>query len=306
MSLLYNIAWNGLLLQQASTFSWTYIWLTIGGLLLALMILAFAYLLAQHSWGWQHRLLGHPVFSNVDQVLSDRIPRLWSFIRRRFTIQQWHGLALTVAIVFIFAAVYLFVLITESWAEQEALYRFDQRVYTWLIDALDGQMIAAMQIFTHVGDGLTITAISVLLGGFLLLRRFWWQVVSLFFSVGVGAALMQGLKWIFERSRPTDQLAQAAGHSFPSGHTFLAMTLYGFVIYLIWRFSKHDAVRIGATIVLVLLIFLVGLSRVILRVHWVSDVVGGFTIGLGWLICSVVLSRLLQAYASSRHVRASS
>lgn len=63
------------------------------------------------------------------------------------------------------------------------------------------------------------------------------------------------------------------------------------MIYLAWRFSKRDAVRFGVTIALTLLIVLAGLSRVILRVHWVSDVAGGFTVGLLWLIVSLVLSR---------------
>lgn len=303
----YSLVSTGVLLQeQASSFQWTYIWLAAGGLVLALAILAFAYLLVRRRWDGLSRLLQHPVLHRADQKLSEHVPRLWGHIRRRFTVHQWHGLALTVAGVVTFAALYLFALITESWTEEDALYAFDQRIYGWLVASMNQQMTSFMHVVTHFGDGLTVTLVSLMLGGFLLLRRYRWEVVSLFLSVGVGSAVMWGLKWVFERSRPGEQLARAAGHSFPSGHSFMAMTLYGFLIYLTWRFAKHDAVRVGVTVLLTLLIFLVGLSRVILRVHWVSDVAGGFTVGLAWLVCSLVLTRALQTYSAGRvHTEAS-
>ena len=299
MSHMHAPAKVGLQQNVLSAPGWTYVWLVFGGLLFVMMMLAFAYLLLRRQ-NLSRRLLQHSAFIRVDRWLSDHVPRLWTFVRRRLSTHPWHGLTLTAAIIFIFAAAYLFVMITESWTEHEALYRYDQQIYNALLAASNGEMTAFMQVITHGGDGLTITIISLLLGGGLLLRRYWWQVVSLFLSVGVGAALMWSLKWGFERGRPSEQIIQAAGHSFPSGHAFLAMTLYGFAIYLIWRFIKHNAMRMGITVLLVILIFLVGLSRVTLRVHWVSDVVGGFTIGLGWLVCSLVLSRVFQAYFTSR------
>lgn len=283
---------------QPSAFEWTYVWLGLGGLLLTLAVLAFGYLLVRRKWSWVSRVVRHSALRRADRFLAEHVPGMWGVIRRRFDAHQWHGLALTVAACFAFVAVYLFALITESWTDEDALYALDQRVYEWLVGATGEWVVSAMQVVTHLGDGLVVTLLSLALGGILLLRRHRWEVLALALSVGVGAAVMHGLKWVFERARPIEQAGQAVGHSFPSGHTFMAMTLYGFGIYLVWRFSSRDGVRIGATVALTLLIVLVGLSRVILRVHWVSDVAGGLAIGLAWLIVSLVLTRSLREYRS--------
>jgi membrane-associated phospholipid phosphatase len=123
-----------------------------------------------------------------------------------------------------------------------------------------------------------------------------WQVVTLVLSVGVGALVMHGLKWVFERSRPAEQVIGAAGHSFPSGHAFMATTLYGWMIYFTWRLLRQDAARILATVVLAVMIVMTGISRIVLRVHWASDVAGGITIGLAWLVCSLLLVRAVRSY----------
>jgi undecaprenyl-diphosphatase len=281
-------------------FGWTLVWLAATALLLVLAILAFGYLLARRRWDELSRLLRHPALAAVDRRLSERVPWLWRHIRRRFTVRQWHGLALTVAGVVSFAALYLFALVTEGWTEEEELYALDQLVYGWLVESMNQPVTAFMQRITHLGDGLTVAVLGLVLAVFLLVRRDRRELTALALSVGVGSAMMWGLKWLFERARPGEQLADALGHSFPSGHAFLAMTLYGFVIYLTWRLVRRDAVRIAVTVALTLVVFLVALSRVILRVHWVSDVAGGLTVGLAWLVCSLVLSRALEAWLASR------
>ncbi len=270
---------------------WTYIWLLLGGFLSLLTILAFGYLLAKRRWCVWSGLLVHPVFARAGEWVSKHTPRLWRFLQARIAMRPWHGLALTVSVLLIFLAGYLFALVTEAWTEAEALYAFDQRVYGWLSASTNEQAVALMRFMTHFGDSITVTLVALVLGVVLLTRPARWQALALALAVGGGAGVMKGLKWIFARSRPVDQAIEATGHSFPSGHAFLAATLYGFMIYLVWRFAARDALRIGLTILLGLIILLVGLSRVLLRVHWVSDVMGGFTAGLAWL---AAVRRLMQ------------
>lgn len=283
-------------MQDPTTFRWTYVGLAIGGFVLVLIVLAFAYLLARRHWEWTRRVVNHPLLGQMDRMLSKSVPGLWGFVRRRFTISEWRGLSLTLGALIVFAAFYIFALITESWADEEALYAFDQRIYRGLLEAMNPEIAAFMRAVTHLGDGVTITIISVMIGIWLLVHADRWAAVSLLLSVGVGAGLMHGLKWIFARSRPGEQLTGAIGHSFPSGHTFMAATLYGFLIYLVWRRVESDAVRIGATIGISMIIVMVGLSRVLLRVHWASDVAGGLAVGFGWLVCSLIITRALQSY----------
>lgn len=292
-------------LQDGSLpFSRLYVWLAIVGFVLTVAVVVLVYLLLERHQKKLHRILEHPAWRRMDRLLSEHVPALWTFLRRRFTIREWRGLTLTVAAVVVFATIYLFILITESWVEEEALYTLDRQLYEWLVVAVDQRIASLMRFVTHLADGETVTFISLAMGLFFLIHRDRWMVVGLTLAVGVGSAVMHGLKYIFERSRPDEQLATAAGHSFPSGHAFLAMTLYGFLIFLVWRRVQSDVVRIGMTLGLGLLIPLVALSRVLLRVHWVSDVAGGMAIGLAWLVASLVLTRALQErYASSRRLR---
>lgn len=288
-----------LLQEQTAAFRWTYVWLAVSGLVLTLVVLAFAYLLVKRHWERLSRIVEHPVVQLGEKVLARFFPRFWGFIRARFSLREWRGLALTVSVVLLFSAAFLFAMITESWISEEELYAFDQRIYSWLVDALGASVLSFIRVITWAGDLVTVTILSLIVAGFLLYRRHKWRVVELTLAVGGGAAVMWGLKLIFSRARPDKQLATAAGHSFPSGHSFMAMTFYGFLIYLMWRFVRRDAVRIAMTVLLVLLICAVGISRVILRVHWVSDVAAGIAAGLGWLVCSIIIAHAIRMYRGS-------
>jgi membrane-associated phospholipid phosphatase len=131
----------------------------------------------------------------------------------------------------------------------------------------------------------------------LLLQKQSW------FSVRVAAialsslALMFLLKYLFQRKRPLAPLLSAArGLSFPSGHAIMAVTFYGLIIYIITHSMEAGWIRYLLTALLVILIFLVGFSRVYLRVHYASDVLAGFIVGILWLIISLgVLERIEQS-----------
>ena len=85
------------------------------------------------------------------------------------------------------------------------------------------------------------------------------------------------------------QLVMAYGYSFPSGHAFSAMMIYGFFMYLIWGMGQLRIAKLMLLFVSIFLIFLVGLSRVYLNVHWLTDVLGGYAAGFAWLVFSIVM-----------------
>lgn len=284
--------------DDVGPFSWVYVWLGAAGLVLALTAMVFAYVVGKRHLGLLYQLVEHRWFRAADGWLSGRAPRVWWFIRRRLTPNQWHGLSLSVAGLVIFAGVYVFAMITESWMDQDELYALDYRVHAWLIQTMGVRTEAFMRGLTRLGDGWVVGAIALVVGVVLVCLRQYWSALALVLSVGLGSLVIHGLKWLFERARPGEQLASAMGHSFPSGHTVFAVTLYGFFIYLVWRYLRRDAWRLPLTLGLVLLILAVGLSRVVLRVHWVSDVAGGLAVGLAWLVFSLTVSRVLQAYRS--------
>ena len=98
------------------------------------------------------------------------------------------------------------------------------------------------------------------------------------------------LKWVFGRKRPLSPLLKAArGLSFPSGHAIMSVSFFGVIIYCVLHSSFPEWVKIVATILLIVLILLIGFSRIYLRVHYTSDVLAGFLIGLIWLLITLAV-----------------
>ena len=100
------------------------------------------------------------------------------------------------------------------------------------------------------------------------------------------------LKNIVQRKRPSEIfLIIESGFSFPSGHAMISMAFYGFIIYLISQKVKDKTKRNIIIIPLVILILLIGFSRIYLGVHYFSDVVAGFLTSLAYLIIFIKVSK---------------
>lgn len=262
------------------------LWLSAAGLLLAVLAAFYGFVLAGRNLDWLeggYRLL--------EAYLSRRVPRFWVFLKSRFSRTELLGLELTVSASLIVLLIVLFAEITESWADRETLFRIDQATHCVLAGFLTGGMLQAFRFITHFADVLTLVVLSAVVLAFLLWRRRLWQAMALFLATAAGQGLLWGMKWFFARPRPDQQLMEAVGQSFPSGHSFSAMVFYGFLLFLLWQFCASKALRLLGSLALALLILTIAVSRLLLSVHWVSDVVGGLVIGLAWLLASLLLSR---------------
>ncbi len=98
------------------------------------------------------------------------------------------------------------------------------------------------------------------------------------------------LKSIFTRPRPVDlMIIFENGYSFPSGHAMVSLSFYGFIIYLINKLDLDKKIKIFFSILLIILILLIGLSRIYLGVHYPSDVLAGYLISLAYLIIYITV-----------------
>ena len=118
----------------------------------------------------------------------------------------------------------------------------------------------------------------------LLFRRRWFLAAAWVVATAGGGLLNSALKAIFERARPEwlHGFAAADGWSFPSGHSSGSFIVYGLLAYLVvihWPKRSHLPVAALA----MALIVCVGFSRVILQVHYFSDVLGGYALGAAWV-----------------------
>lgn len=145
-----------------------------------------------------------------------------------------------------------------------------------------------------------IPANLILIFYFLLVtKQNWFSIRVITISIS-SLVLMLLLKQLFQRKRPLSPLLKAAkGLSFPSGHAIMAVTFYGLLIYILQHTIEIDWLRVVVTLLIVVLIFLIGFSRIYLRVHYASDVLGGFIIGSFWLLISLSIIKWLEGYIHS-------
>jgi undecaprenyl-diphosphatase len=105
-------------------------------------------------------------------------------------------------------------------------------------------------------------------------------------AIGItSTVIMFTLKEIFKRQRPLEPLLHAVpGFSFPSGHSFSSFMFFGLLVYVIADTKNmHPSIRWFAGIGCILLALTIGISRVYLKVHYPSDVIGGFLLCIIWL-----------------------
>ena len=130
-------------------------------------------------------------------------------------------------------------------------------------------------------------------------KQTWFSIRVITIAIS-SLVLMLLLKQLFQRKRPLSPLLKAAkGLSFPSGHAIMAVTFYGLLIYILQHTIDTEWLNWIVTILIIILIILIGFSRIYLRVHYASDVLGGFIIGLLWLLISLAILKWLEGYVTS-------
>lgn len=93
------------------------------------------------------------------------------------------------------------------------------------------------------------------------------------------------VKWIVKRNRPTGlRLIEESYYSYPSGHAMLTFIIYGFLIYLIYKRMHTKLLKWIFIIMVILIIMMIGISRIYLGVHYFSDIIGGYLLSLIYLM----------------------
>ncbi|OJF93542.1 phosphatase PAP2 family protein [Alkalibacterium sp. 20] len=153
-------------------------------------------------------------------------------------------------------------------------------------------LLNAFFIFiTRLGNPISVGTITLAVALFSGIHRknkkiALWYVSTVVFGAGV---MNQLVKFIFQRERPTsvEHLITQGGYSFPSGHAMGAVIVYGALLFLIIRTYSSWKIILPATLVIIPLIALMGISRIYLGVHYPSDVIGGYSLGLAILSLSL-------------------
>ena len=213
-------------------------------------------------------------------LLAGRVWR-WSLANLALVITVLVGGSLVLGATVLAAEVY------EEVVDSEGLASLDQPV---LDAAVESRTPVAERLVTHFTDlggtvGMPVIALVVVL--VLAVRRRSWLPVLLMAVAAAGSVLVTVLgKDLAGRARPPVGLAVPpleSSPSFPSGHTLNATVVLGVSAYLVMLGRTHLRSRVLVGSVVVVFVLAMGLSRVWLGHHWLTDVVAGWLVGLAWL-----------------------
>jgi membrane-associated phospholipid phosphatase len=241
---------------------------------------------------------GHGPGEHVAEELA-RV-RLGRFVRRRLDPEAATGLALTVSLGLIFLAALGFGLVSDMVTSRTGLYRWDAAAADWGARNATPTSTRVLGWLTWLGGTAVVLPLALLLGALEWLRRRRAAVLGFLLLVVVGQNLISnGVKLLVQRERPpVPHLADSSGFSFPSGHSAAAAATYAAVALVLgrgrpWRVKAMLAAGAAAVTVAV------AASRVLLGVHWLTDVVGGVALGFGWfVVCAIAFGGALLHFAA--------
>ena len=157
-------------------------------------------------------------------------------------------------------------------------------------------LAAIVRDFSSLGSTAVMTLFTVITVGYLALVSARVTALLVATSVTTGAVFVQILKAGFGRLRPDASFADlvATGLSFPSGHTSMSAIVFLTLGALIASTRSRVPERLYVLAAAALLALLVGVSRVLLGVHWATDVLGGWAFGAAWAMAWLLLARFLR------------
>jgi undecaprenyl-diphosphatase len=213
-----------------------------------------------------------------------------------------HGVAFLIALAMIVGGLWIFAELADEVTEGET-QTFDE----WAVRALRQPDAPAVPIgpkwlhevgrdMTALGGIAVLSMVCIAVAGYLLLVRKYHGLILVAVAILGALVLSQALKWYFDRERPSivPHLSITYSASFPSGHSMMSSAVYLTLGVLLARLVPRRVLKTYFIVIALVLAFLVGVSRVYLGVHYPTDVLAGWMLGLVWALMCYVVARYLQ------------
>lgn len=167
----------------------------------------------------------------------------------------------------------------------------DRRTELLVHTTAPGDWHGLMTALSLLGSTGSIAVLALVCAAYFLQRRLTWASAFVV-ACPAGAGVMDTvLKHLFQRQRPHlwPHAAIINSYSFPSGHATISSAFFAGVCLTVWRLWGP---RIGSLVAVVAVVLVggIGLSRIYLGVHWPSDVIAGYALGLAWVALLLVLA----------------
>ena len=190
--------------------------------------------------------------------------------------------------------------LADGATDRRGLTAIDQPILDFMVAHRTPLLTGTMIGTTEAGGPIGLTLLAVGGGGVLLYRRLWGEAILLAVVAGGGGIIVRLGKATVGRQRPpiVDHAIEASGESFPSGHALGAAATLGVLVYIGWLHHPRRLPLFATVAGLVALV--VGLSRIYLGVHWSTDVLAGWLIGISWLLLCLTVRRVWRRSRRAR------
>jgi membrane-associated phospholipid phosphatase len=223
------------------------------------------------------------------ETQMEQHPWLLRLVHGRLDPATATGLALTLALGLAIVGGVLIGVLAYLVRSSGSLVRADFSVGQWGVDNATSWSTDALRLVTQLGNTYVVIAVLVLVALVEYVRvpnR--WVPVFLVAVVAGDVVLVNTIKGFLDRVRPTfDPIAASLGPSFPSGHSALAAAFYAAAALVLARkrSPRTRALLAGGAVTIAVA---VACSRVLLGVHWMSDVIAGLAFGWAWFgMCAI-------------------
>jgi undecaprenyl-diphosphatase len=180
------------------------------------------------------------------------------------------------------------------------LSNYDTAITTYITQYRSPAWTDYFVLVTDIGDVkgyVVVFILSTLL--FYIISKSWKFIVQLISVMVLALSSNLILKQLINRARPVaEHLVSVETLSYPSGHAMMAMAFYGILIYLFWQFPWNKLLKYTITMVLLLLILSIGISRIYLGVHYPSDILGGYAAGFMWVLFCIIIFHVMKIFKS--------
>jgi len=201
-----------------------------------------------------------------------------AFNKRRQVFVKKHGFYLVLNVM----SIYIFSKMIGDYFDKESVYNFDLWLTQNIVSIWQPWLNKLMIIVTNVFSPEVLLGLTLLAVIYYFLKKNWYNAALISISSVGGAILGAITKHLVSRLRPLNGLISETGLSFPSQHSLMAIIFFSLVIFLFTEKIKNKLLKYLFVFSSLFLIVLVGFSRIYLRVHYFSDVVAGFALGLFW------------------------
>lgn len=165
------------------------------------------------------------------------------------------------------------------------LVEFDKFFYKLITSSMNDTLTTIFKTITFFGSTVFMVIFAIILFIFFILKK--KNIISYLTSscLIISTILNNVIKIIIRRSRPdVIKLVHETSFSYPSGHTMASVSIYGIIIYLLLKSNLSKTIKYIGTISLSLLIVLIGISRIYLGAHFMSDIIGAILVSTIWLL----------------------